>query len=89
MNFDFHSSQLGKASLFAEADIQFLPLTVLYAFMTILPFYDKTFSALSHNSPQQSRFVIGMTVWHELFLNAFGTDGISSKNVSSFASFGL
>ena len=28
-------------------------LTVLYAFMTVLPFYDKTFSALSHNNPQQ------------------------------------
>ena len=64
-------------------------LTVLYAFMTILPFYDKTFSALSHNSPQQSRFVIGMTVWHELFLTTFGTDCIFSKNVFSFASFGL
>jgi len=28
-------------------------LTILYAFMTVLPFYDKTFSALSHNNPQQ------------------------------------
>ena len=42
-------------------------LTVLYAFMTLLPFYDSTFFSLSHKSPQQSRFVIGMTIWHELF----------------------
>ena len=64
-------------------------LTVLYAFMTVLPFYDKTFSALSHNSPQQSRFVIGMTVWHELFLAAFETNHISSKNGFAFDSFCL
>ena len=129
LNFDFDSSESGKASFFAKADVQFLPLTVysmrwsievsyyeqkkfwslgaymlrskvgierltnlmtiLYSFMTVLPFYDKTFSALSHNSPQQSRFVIGMTVWHELFFTAFDTDCISSKNVFAFASFGL
>ena len=64
-------------------------LTVLYSFMTLLPFYDKTFSALSHNSSQQSRFVIGMTVWHELFLTAFETNCISSKNVFAFAAFDL
>ena len=64
-------------------------MTILYSFMTVLPFYDKTFSALSHNSPQQSRFVIGMTVWHELFFTTFDTDCISSKNVFAFASFGL
>ena len=64
-------------------------LTILYSFMTILPFYDKTFSALSLNSPQQSRFVIGMTIWHELFLTAFETDLISSKNLFAFASFAL
>ena len=129
LNFAFHSSELGKASFFAKADVQFLPLTVysmrwsievayyeqkrfwalgaymlrgkigierltnlltiLYSFMTILPFYDKTFSALSLNSPQQSRFVIGMTIWHELFLTAFETDLISSKNLFAFASFAL
>ena len=50
---------------------------------------DKTFSALSHNSPQQSRFVIGMTIWHELFLAAFETNHISSKNVFAFDSFCL
>ena len=64
-------------------------LTLLYSFMIVLPFYDKTFSALSHNSPQQSRFVIGMTVWHELFLTAFETNCISSKNIFAFASFAL
>ena len=64
-------------------------LTLLYSFMTVLPFYDKAFSDLSHNSPQQSRFVVGMTVWHELFLTAFETNCISSKNVFSFASFAL
>ena len=64
-------------------------MTVLYSFMTVLPFYDKTFSALSHNSPQQSRFVIGMTVWHELFLTAFDTNCISSKNGFAFAAFDL
>ena len=129
LNFDFTSSELGKASLFAKADVQFLPLTVysmrwsievayyeqkkfwsfgsymlrsrigierltnlltvLYSFMTVLPFYDKTFSALSHNSPQQSRFVISMTVWHELFLTAFDTNCISSKNGFAFAAFDL
>ena len=129
LNFAFDSSELGKASLFAKADVQFLPLTVytmrwhievayyeqkkfwslgaymlrskvgierlmnlltvLYSFMTVLPFYDKTFAALSHNSPQQSRFVIGMTIWHELFSAAFDNDCISSKNVLAFASFPL
>ena len=124
MNFDFHSSQLGKASLFAKADIQFLPLTVyamrwhievayyeqkkfwslgmymlrsrtgierltnlltvLYAFMTLLPFYDNTFITLANSSPQQSRFVIGMTIWHELFLNAFDTCNTPTKNTFSF-----
>ena len=129
LNFDFTSSELGKASLFAKADVRFLPLTVysmrwsievayyeqkkfwalgtymlrgrigierltnlltvLYSFMTVLPFYDKTFSTLSHNSPQQSRFVLGMTIWHELFLAAFETNHISSKNVFTFDSFCL
>ena len=28
LNFDFNSSALGKASLFAKADIDFLPLTI-------------------------------------------------------------
>ena len=125
LNFAFDSSALGKASLFAKTNIQFLPLTVyamrwhievayyeqkkfwslgnymlrskigierltnlltvLYSFMTLLPFYDKTFSVLSYNSPQQTRFVIGMTIWHELFLTAFETDCISSKNLFAFA----
>ena len=125
LNFAFHSSELGKASFFAKADVQFLPLTVysmrwsievayyeqkrfwalgaymlrgkigierltnlltiLYSFMTILPFYDKTFSPLSLNSPQQSRFVIGMTIWHELFFAAFENNCISSKNALTFA----
>ena len=129
LNFAFDSSALGKASFFATAGIDFLPLTIyamrwsievayyeqkkfwalgnymlrskigierltnlltlLYSFMTVLPFYDKTFSVLSHNSPQQSRFVIGMTIWYELFLTAFDTEPISSKNVFSFASFAL
>ena len=62
-------------------------LTVLYAFMTLLPFYDSTFFSLSHNSPQQSRFVIGMTIWHELFLGTFDNSPISSKNPLAFASF--
>ena len=124
LNFDFTSSELGKASLFAKADVQFLPLTIysmrwsievayyeqkkfwslgnymlrskigierltnlltlLYSFMTLLPFYDKTFSALSDNSPQQSRFVIGMTIWQELFFAAFEHGHISSKNALSF-----
>ena len=64
-------------------------LTVLYSFMTVLPFYDMTFAPLSHSSPQQSRFVIGMTIWHELFSAAFDNDCISSKNVLAFASFPL
>ena len=125
LNFDFTASELGKASLFAKSDVQFLPLTVysmrwsievayyeqkrfwslgnymlrskigierltnlltlLYSFMTLLPFYDKTFSALSDNSPQQSRFVIGMTIWQELFFATFEHGHISSKNALSFA----
>ena len=125
LNFDLDSSELGKASLFAKNDVQFLPLTVysmrwnievayyeqkkfwsfgaymlrskvgierltnlltvLYAFMTLLPFYDNTFLSLANNSPQQSRFVLGMTVWHELFLTAFDNSHISSKNVFAFA----
>ena len=60
-------------------------LTVLYAFMTILPFYDDNFLSLAHSSPQQSRFVIGMTIWQELFFEAFEDGHISSKNVLSFA----
>ena len=59
-------------------------LTVLYAFMTLLPFYDNTFITLANSSPQQSRFVIGMTVWHELFLNAFDTCDTPTKNTFSF-----
>ena len=125
LNFDFTAPELGKASLFAKADVQFLPLTVysmrwnievayyeqkkfwsfgtymlrkkvgierltnlltvLYAFMTILPFCDDTFLSLAHNSPQQSRFVIGMTIWQELFFAAFEHGHISSKNALSFA----
>lgn len=121
LNFDFNSPELGRVSLFAKTDIQFLPLTiyslrwnievayyeqkkfwsfgaymlrskvgierltnllsVLYAFMTLLPFYDSTFISLASNSPQQSRFVIGMTIWHELFSVAFDTPLTSSKNV--------
>ena len=60
-------------------------LTVLYAFMTILTFCDDTFLSLAHNSPQQSRFVIGMTIWQELFFAAFEHGHISSKNALSFA----
>ena len=45
-------------------------LTVLYAFMTLLPFYDSTFFSLSHNSPQQSRFVIGMNYFWGLSITA-------------------
>ena len=129
LNFDFTSPELGKASLFAKAGVQFLPLTVysmrwhievayyeqkrfwsfgaymlrgkvgierltnlltvLYAFMTILPFYDDTFLSLAHNSPQRSRFVLGMTVWYELFLTTFDNNHISSKNAFAFTSFGL
>ena len=59
--------------------------TVLYAFMTILLFYDDTFLSLAHNSPQQSRFVIGMTIWQELFFIVFEDGYISSKNVLSFS----
>ena len=59
-------------------------LTVLYAFMTILPFCDDTFLSLAHNSPQQSRFVIGMTIWQELFFATFEHGHISSKNALSF-----
>lgn len=129
LNFAFDSSELGKASLFAKADAQFLPLTVytmrwhievayyeqkkfwsfgtymlrsrvgierltnllcvLYSFMTVLPFYDKNFSALSHNSPQQSRFVIGMTIWHELFSVAFDSSRICAKNALAFPCFAI
>ena len=124
LNFDFNSTELGRVSLFAKTDLQFLPLTiyslrwnievayyeqkkfwsfgtymlrskvgierltnllsVLYAFMTLLPFYDSTFFSLASNSPQQSRFVIGMTIWHELFSVAFDDRHTSSKNVSFF-----
>ena len=82
---------LGNYMLRSKIGIERLTnlLTLLYSFMIVLPFYDKTFSALSHNSPQQSRFVIGMTVWHELFLTTFETNCISSKNVFAFASFAL
>ena len=59
-------------------------LSVLYAFMTLLPFYDSTFFALAFNSPQKSRFVIGMTIWHELFSVAFDYRHTSSKNVTFF-----
>ena len=122
LNFDFNSTELGRAALFAKADIQFLPLTVyslrwnievayyeqkkfwsfgaymlrskvgierlmnllsvLYAFMTLLPFYDSTFVSLASNSPQQSRFVIGITIWYELFSAAFDDCHTSSKNVA-------
>ena len=124
LNFDFNSTELGRASLFAQTDLQFLPLTiyslrwnievayyeqkkfwsfgaymlrskvgierlvnllsVLYAFMTLLPFYDSTFVSLAYNSPQQSRFVIGMTIWCELFSVAFDDCHTSSKNVVFF-----
>jgi len=124
LNFDFNSTELGRISLFAKTDLQFLPLTiyslrwnievayyeqkkfwsfgtymlrskvgierltnllsVLYSFMTLLPFYDSTFFSLASNSPQQSRFVIGMTIWHELFSVAFDDRHTSSKNVSFF-----
>ena len=124
LNFDFNSTELGRASLFAKTDIQFLPLTiyslrwnievayyeqkkfwsfgsymlrskvgierltnllsVLYAFMTLLPFYDSTFFSLASNSPQQSRFIIGMNIWQELFSVAFDDRHTSSKNVSFF-----
>ena len=59
-------------------------LSILYAFMTLLPFYDSTFVSLAYNSPQQSRFVIGMTIWYELFSAAFDTRLTSSKNVAFF-----
>ena len=124
LNFDFNSTELGRASLFAKTDIQFLPLTiyslrwnievayyeqkkfwsfgsymlrskvgierltnllsVLYAFMTLLPFYDSTFLSLASNSPQQSRFIIGMNIWQELFSVAFDDRHTSSKNVTFF-----
>ena len=124
LNFDFNSTELGRASLFAKTDIHFLPLTiyslrwnievayyeqkkfwsfgaymlrskvgierltnllsVLYAFMTLLPFYDSTFICLASNSPQQSRFVIGMTIWHELFSVLFDVHQTHSKNVVSY-----
>ena len=124
LNFDFNSTELGRASLFAKTDIQFLPLTiyslrwnievayyeqkkfwsfgsymlrskvgierltnllsVLYAFMTLLPFYDSTFFSLASNRPQQSRFIIGMNIWQELFSVAFDDRHTSSKNVTFF-----
>ena len=124
LNFDFNSTELGRASLFAKTDIQFLPLTIyslrwnievayyeqkkfwsfgsymlrskvgierltnllsfLYAFMTLLPFYDSTFLSLASNSPQQSRFIIGMNIWQELFSVAFDDRHTSSKNVTFF-----
>ena len=78
---------LGNYMLRSKIGIERLTnlLTLLYSFMTLLPFYDKTFSALSNNSPQQSRFVIGMTIWQELFFAAFEHGHISSKNALSFA----
>ncbi len=59
-------------------------LSVLYSFMTLLPFYDSTFICLTSNSPQQSRFVIGMTIWNELFSVAFDARLTSSNNVAFF-----
>ena len=59
-------------------------ITVLYAFMTLLPFYDNTFKLLSHYSPQQSRFVIGISVWHDLFFVTFDTFDTLTKNTFSF-----
>ena len=59
-------------------------ITVLYAFMTLLPFYDNTFKLLSHHSPQQSRFVIGMSIWRDLFSVTFDTFDTPTKNTFSF-----
>ena len=55
-------------------------LTLLYALMLLLPFYDNTFYSLSHNSPQQSRFVIGMSIQRELFFVDFRQKPKLSKN---------
>ena len=77
----------GAYMLRSKAGIERLTnlLTILYAFMTLLSFYDDAFLSLANSSPQQSRFVIGMTVWYELFFAAFDNSQVSSKNVSAFA----
>lgn len=120
LHFDLNCHSSGKSLLYAQTDINFLPLTIyslrwnievayyeqkkfwslsdymlrskvgierlinlltlLYALMLLLPFYDNTFYSLSHNSPQQSRFVIGMTIQRELFFVDFRQKPKPSKN---------
>lgn len=85
---------LGSCILRSKIGIERLTnlITVLYAFMTLLPFYDNTFKLfydntfklLSHHSPQQSRFVIGISVWHDLFFVTFDTFDTPTKNTFSF-----
>ena len=77
---------LGSYMLRSKIGIERLTnlITVLYAFMTLLPFYNHTFKPLSHLSPQQSRFVIGMSIWHDLFSVTFDTFDTPTKNTFSF-----
>ena len=46
-------------------------LTILYSFMTLLPFLSSDFSFLANVSPQEARFILGYYFQKNLFFDLF------------------
>ena len=62
-------------------------LSVVYSFMTILPYLSDDFYALKTMSRQQARFVLGDLVRQQVFLTSFESYVNQSENTFSFADF--
>jgi len=60
-------------------------LTILYAFMTLLPYCDSFFADLSDKSPQESRFLLGLQLLSEIFFAIFDYFHKRNKNMDQFA----
>lgn len=77
---------LGKYMLRSKTGIERLTnlLTILYAFMTLLPYCDSFFADLSDKSPQESRFLLGLQLLSEIFFAIFDDFRKCNKNTDQY-----
>jgi len=59
-------------------------LTILYAFMTLLPYCDSFFADLSDKSPQKSRLLLGLQLSSEIFFAVFDDFRKCNKNMDQY-----
>lgn len=62
-------------------------LTILYAFMILLPYCDSFFADLSDKSLQESRFLLGLQLLSEIFFAIFDDFRKCNKNMEQYTFF--